>query len=177
MSAPTVSLGDSVLQDLRKLFATYKQMGDKTFSQLDETQLNWRPDEESNSIAVIVQHISGNLLSRWTDFMTTDGEKPWRNRDGEFEEAGRRKAEILARWEEGWARLSRALESITAEELLKVITIRGEPHTVLQALHRSLTHTAYHVGQVAYAGKALKGRDWATLSIPRNRSKESTPRS
>jgi hypothetical protein len=169
MSASTGSLGEAELQDIRKLFATYKQLGDKTFSQLDDAQFHWVPDGESNSIAVIVRHVSGNLLSRWTDFMTTDGEKPWRNRDGEFEETTQGKTPVVERWEEGWACLGRALESITAEHLLQVITIRGEPHTVLQALHRSLTHTAYHVGQIAYAGKALKGRDWSSLSVPRRR--------
>ncbi|MGA2478603.1 MAG: DUF1572 family protein [Spirochaetia bacterium] len=169
MEARDTTLGGAAAQDIRKLFATYKQLGDKSFAQLTDEQMRWKADAESNSIAVIIMHMSGNFLSRWTDFLSTDGEKPWRNRDGEFEEPGRGKAELLERWEAGWACLFSAVDSVKDSDLLRTITIRGEPHTVLQALNRSLTHCAYHVGQIVYIAKVLKTVDWVSLSIPRKR--------
>jgi hypothetical protein len=134
--------------------------------------MQWKADGESNSIANIIMHMSGNFLSRWTDFLTTDGEKPWRNRDAEFEEPGLGKAELLAMWEKGWACVFAALDAVPKDGLLRVILIRNEPHTILQALDRSLTHCAYHVGQIVFIAKALKSTQWTSLSIPRRKSKD-----
>ena len=172
MSEQIPDLAESYLEDIRKSFTSYKQLGDKAFTQLEGTEMHWKSDEESNSIANIIMHISGNFLSRWTDFLTTDGEKPWRNRDAEFEEPGLGKAELLARWEKGWACVFAALDTIPRDGLRGVIQIRSEPHSILQALDRSLTHCAYHVGQIVFIAKALKSKEWKSLSIPRRKSKE-----
>lgn len=158
------------LESTIKLFRYYKMLGEKSMVQIETDKLYIRPDADSNSIAVIVKHLAGNMLSRWTDFLTSDGEKPWRNRDDEFEnlDAGQDVFEI---WEQGWKCLFDALESLRAEELSQIIYIRNEGHTVLEAINRQLAHYAYHVGQIVFYAKVLKSGEWESLSIPRNSSK------
>lgn len=148
-----------------------KKLGDGALSQLEAEHVNWRPEPESNSPAVIVQHMVSNMISRWTDFLTSDGEKPGRNRDEEFEDAISDTGELIAHWERGWAVLLSALESLGPGDLLRAVTIRGEPHTVLQAIHRQLTHYSYHTGQLVYAVKATRSAEWRTLSIAKGQSR------
>ena len=153
-----------------KRFQYYKELGDKTFAQLSDEQLFWQYNEESNSIAVIVQHLSGNMLSRWTNFLTEDGEKDWRNRDSEFENNFKTKEEVLEFWEKGWKCLFDALNQLDEQNLNYPIYIRGEKHTVLDAVLRQLAHYPYHIGQIVYIAKMMKNDDWKTLSIARNKS-------
>ena len=161
------------LELCKKVFGQYKALGEKAMFQLNEEQLNWAPSAESNNIALIVKHLYGNMLSRWTDFLTTDGEKEWRNRDNEFiTEKSVNWEELNWMWEDGWALLFRTLESLTDADLDKKIKIRGEEHSVLEALQRQTAHYSYHVGQIVYIAKACKDRDWESLSIPKNKSKE-----
>lgn len=148
----------------------YKDLADKTFAQLTAEQLHYQPNAESNSIAVIVQHMSGNMLSRWTNFLTEDGEKEWRQRDDEFEVHSYSKEQVLEIWEKGWDCLFAALSSLTENDLLKTVTIRQEPLTVTDAINRQLAHYPYHVGQIVYIGKMLKDHDWTSLSIPKGHS-------
>lgn len=155
-----------------KRFAYYKMLGDKSFEQLSEEQIFWQFNEESNSVAVIVKHIAGNMLSRWSDFLTEDGEKPWRNRDEEFINTFSNRDEVLEYWEMGWKCLFNALDQINDENLYSVIYIRNEAHTVLDAVLRQLSHYPYHIGQIVYIAKMVKNDDWKTLSIARNRSDE-----
>lgn len=141
--------------------------------QLDEEQLNWAPSPESNSIVIIVKHLYGNMLSRWTDFLTTDGEKEWRNRDNEFvSEKKLSREQITWMWEDGWSLLFKTLYALTDADLDKKVKIRGEEHSVLEALQRQTAHYSYHVGQIVYIAKACKDKDWSSLSIPKNKSKE-----
>lgn len=153
-----------------KRFQYYKTLGDKTLAQITEDQLFWQPNAESNSIAVIVKHLAGNMISRWTNFLTEDGEKDWRNRDGEFINDFKTKEEILEYWEKGWSCFFAALEQINDGNLHATIHIRGEAHTVLDAVLRQLAHYPYHIGQMVYIAKMLKDSDWQTLSIARNKS-------
>lgn len=155
-------------------FLYYKELGDKTFIQLDDKGILWRYNEESNSIATIVKHISGNMKSRWTNFLTEDGEKEWRNRDQEFEETICTKVEMLEVWENGWKILFEAIDQITPENLDETILIRGEKHSVMDAFLRQLAHYPYHIGQIIYIAKMLKNEDWKTLSIARNQSENYT---
>lgn len=152
------------IASIRKEFERYKLLGEKTFLQLSDAQLFHLVNEQSNSIAIIVQHLHGNMLSRWTDFLTTDGEKTWRKRDEEFEQSISDRSQLLSLWEEGWTCLFAALYSLTESDLSRVIHIRGEAHTVLSAIHRQLAHYAYHVGQIVFMGKML-AENWETLSI------------
>ena len=147
-------------------YQRYKSLGEGTMSQLAEDQLIVRPTPESLSIAMIVWHMSGNLESRFTDFLTTDGEKPWRNRESEFEERRVGRAELLAKWERGWKILFATLAQLKDADLTRVVTIRGQSATVGEALERSATHTSYHVGQITYLGKMFRGGQWKYLSIP-----------
>ena len=147
-------------------YRRYKSLGEGTMSQLADDQLIARPTPESLSIAMIVWHVSGNLESRFTDFLTTDGEKPWRNRESEFEERRVSRAELLAKWERGWNVLFGALAPLTDADLTRVVTIRGQSATVGEALERSLSHTSYHAGQMTYLGKMFRGDGWKYLSIP-----------
>lgn len=141
--------------------------------QLDEDQLNWIPSPESNSVVLIVKHLYGNMLSRWTDFLTTDGEKEWRNRDSEFiSDKNLSRQEINWMWEDGWALMFRTLHSLTDADLDKNIKIRGEEHSVLEALERQVAHYSYHIGQIVYLAKVCKDKEWKSLSIPKNKSKE-----
>ena len=161
------------LRDIVQQFRRLKRLADRAVTQLDDQEWFVTLYDEANSIAIILKHIAGNMRSRWTDFFTADGEKPDRHRDTEFElEEQEDKAVILARWEAGWRILFDVLESLTVDDLDKTITIRQEPHAVPQAIHRQLSHYAYHVGQLVFLCKCLKGNDWQSLSIPRAKSNE-----
>lgn len=157
---------DSVIKRIKE----YKELGDKTLAQLSDDQLFYRPNESSNSIALIIQHMNGNMLSRWTNFLTEDGEKPWRRRDEEFEEQSLGKEEMLALWEEGWKIFLDTLHSLTTADLQKTITIRTQPLIVMDAINRQLAHYSYHVGQIVFIGKSLKDSGWQSLSIPKGDS-------
>ena len=154
----------------RKLFQYYKELGEKAIAQIDDEHLNWRPNESSNSVALIVHHLSGNMLSRFTDFLTSDGEKSWRNREAEFEEGYPGRAEMMEAWSRGWDKVFEALDGLKEGDLDKVIYIRNEGHTVMDAIQRQLAHYPHHVGQILYIGKLVKGSDWKSLSIPRGQS-------
>jgi hypothetical protein len=160
------------LESTTKQFAYYQSLGEKTFEQLNEDQLFWKYNTECNSIAVIVQHLWGNMLSRWTDFLTTDGEKEWRNRDAEFETAIASKSEMLNKWTEGWNCLYQALEMVNDENFDSMVYIRNMGHSVTEAVQRQLAHYGYHVGQIVYIGKMLKNEQWKSLSIPKGDSKK-----
>ena len=155
-----------------KRFEYYKSLGDQTFNQLSDEQIFWQFNEESNSIAVIIKHIAGNMISRWTHFLTEDGEKNWRNRDEEFVNTFQNREEVIAYWEKGWACLFEALNQITDENLYSVIYIRGEAHSVIDAVFRQLAHYPYHIGQIVYIAKMMKNENWKTLSIARNKSQD-----
>lgn len=158
------------LKSAIRQFEYYKSLGEKAMVQATDEGLNWQPDAESNSIAVIVKHLWGNMLSRWTDFLTTDGEKPWRDRDAEFEEAGASREQILRWWAEGWQCLFDALGGITDEDLERIIYIRNDGHTILEAINRQIAHYAYHVGQIVYLARLQRREGWQSLSIPRRQS-------
>lgn len=163
----------NLISGILKQFQYYKQLGEKTFSQLSEKDLFWQYNENSNSIAIIVNHLYGNMLSRWTDFLTTDGEKDWRNRDDEFEDIIKTKQQLLEKWEKGWNCLFDALQLIkTDENLQQIIYIRNEGHTVIEAINRQLAHYPYHIGQIVFIGKMLKDTEWNSLSIPKNKSSD-----
>lgn len=160
---------EDVLLQLRK----YKQMAEKAVAQVPESQFSGVLDLESNSIALIIKHMAGNMRSRWTDFLTTDGEKPDRERDREFFiEEGDTREQIMTKWEEGWSRTFAAIEALQPDDLTRTVTIRGEPHLVLEAIQRQLTHYSYHVGQIVLLAKHYAGGGWQSLSIPRGRSKD-----
>ena len=158
------------LQSAIKQFEYYKLLGDKTFNQLSEEQLLWKYNEESNSIATIVKHLWGNMLSRWTDFLTSDGEKEWRNRDAEFENNIQSKQELIDKWNQGWQCLFSALNSIIPDDLSKEIYIRNQGHTVTEAINRQLAHYPYHIGQIVFIGKMVCNENWTSLSIPKGNS-------
>lgn len=160
------------LNSALKLFAYYKKLGDDAMAQIDDEKLFFQVNEDANSIAIIVQHLAGNMLSRWTDFLTTDGEKEWRNRDAEFETNITNKQDLLAYWNSGWQCLFTALEPLTSSDLDKIIYIRNEGHTVLEAINRQLAHYPYHVGQLVFLAKLLAADKWKSLSIPKNKSQE-----
>jgi hypothetical protein len=160
------------LESTKKQFEYYKLLGDKTLAQLPEEKLFWQFNEESNSIAVIVKHLHGNMLSRWTDFLTSDGEKEWRKRDEEFENEFTDSATVLKLWNEGWVCLFNALNKLTEVDLEKIIYIRNQGHTVTEAINRQLAHYPYHVGQIVFIGKMIVNESWQSLSIPRNKSNQ-----
>jgi len=163
---------EGFLRDIIKRFKMYKELGDKTLAQLNEEDVVYQPNEQSNSIAMIVQHLHGNMLSRFTNFLTEDGEKPWRHRDKEFDEVTLTKAEVIQLWNEGWACVFHALETLQPTDLMKTIYIRTEPLLVYDALLRQLAHYPNHVGQIQYIGKMRKGAAWQSLSIPRGKSED-----
>lgn len=165
-----MTLASTFIESYIKRVSYYKELGDKTFAQLSEIQFHYHPCEESNSIALIIQHMHGNMLSRFTDFLTEDGEKSWRNRDTEFNEQKLSKEQLLQKWEEGWECFLGAVRTLTEEDLLKTITIRSEQLTVIDALNRQLSHYPYHVGQIVYIGRMIKGGLWQSLSIPKGKS-------
>jgi Protein of unknown function (DUF1572) len=150
----------------------YKTLADKAMEQITDEEFFRQPEPESNSIAIIVKHINGNLLSRWTDFLTTDGEKEWRNRDSEFEMDTIERNQLIQMWDRSWQCLFLSLESLTPDDLGTIITIRSEPHSVLEAVNRTLSHISYHVGQIVFLAKMFKSAEWQTLTIPKKKSKE-----
>jgi len=161
------------LEEARRQFRGYKRLGEGALTQLKDEEFFLTLDPESNSAAIIVKHLAGNMRSRFTDFLTTDGEKPDRHRDQEFElSSGTTPADILRWWESGWSCLFAALEALHPEDVQRCVTIRGEPHTVLQAINRQLAHYAYHVGQIVFLAKHFRSPDWKSLSIPRGQSEE-----
>ncbi len=150
----------------------YKTLADKGMVQISDEEFFRPPEPDSNSIAIIVKHVNGNLLSRWTDFLTTDGEKEWRDRDGEFEMDRMERIQLMQMWEKSWQCLFSSLESLTAHDLEKIITIRSEPHSVLEAINRTMAHVSYHVGQIVFLAKMFKSGQWQTLTIAKRKSKE-----
>jgi hypothetical protein len=167
-----MNIEEAFLESAIKKFNTQKSLGEKTFAQLDEKDLFFKPSKESNSIAVIVQHMNGNMLSRWTNFLTEDGEKPSRDRDKEFEDVLSTKDEVVLAWNAGWRRVLNTLELLQPEDMMKTITIRNEPLSVLDAIIRQVDHYGYHVGQIVYIGRMIKDESWQSLSIPKNKSKD-----
>ena len=167
-----MDFGNEYLKIIKERFESVKDLGDKTISQLSEKDIHWKLNEASNSIAIIAKHLSGNMISRWSDFLTTDGEKDSRNRDQEFEDDISSKQEMITIWEKGWNTLLETLNGLENQDLLKNVTIRGENHTVLEAIERQMAHYSYHVGQIVYIGKQLKDESWETLSIPKGKSEE-----
>ncbi|MBO0343480.1 DUF1572 family protein [Flagellimonas profundi] len=160
------------LHSVKKQFEYYKSVGEKTFSQLNEDDLFWRVNEESNSIAIIVNHLWGNMKSRWTDFMTSDGEKVWRKRDKEFESIITTKIELLEKWNDGWKCLFNALDALSVDDLETKIYIRNQEHSVVEAINRQLAHYPYHIGQIVCLGKMRKGAEWRSLTISKGNSTE-----
>jgi len=153
-------------------FRNYKKLAEKALDQISDEEFFATIDEEANSVAVVVKHIAGNLVSRWSDFLTTDGEKPTRDRDAEFEINDDSRKELMEFWERGWQTLFENIEPLTIEDFTKTVTIRGQEHTIVEAFNRQLTHYAYHVGQIVLLAKHFKSADWETLSIPKNHSAE-----
>jgi len=167
-----MDMTNDYLGSAKKQFEYYKMLGEKTFAQLTDEQLFWQFNEESNSIATIVKHLWGNMLSRWTDFLTTDGEKEWRKRDAEFDNDIADRGELLTKWSDGWACMFHAINQLTESDLTKEIYIRNMGHTVLDAINRQLAHYSYHVGQIVLIGKMQCNDKWISLSIPKGTSKE-----
>ena len=164
-----MTTGEIFLQSALKEFRDYKKLGDKTFEQVRDEDFHFQPNEECNSIAINIQHMHGNMLSRWTNFLTEDGEKEWRKRDDEFEIHSFSKEELIGLWEEGWKLVFDTIESLTDDDLNKTVYIRSKPHTVIGAINRQISHYSYHVGQIVLLGKIIKGVEWHTLSIPRKK--------
>ncbi|MFM9988272.1 DUF1572 family protein [Flavobacterium sp.] len=160
------------LESIKKQFLYYKTLGEKAMEQLEPDQLFISVNEDTNSIATIVKHLSGNMLSRWTDFFTTDGEKEWRNRDGEFTETITTKEELFEAWNKGWDCFFNAINELTSDQLSTIIYIRNEGHTVIEAINRQLAHYPYHIGQIVFYAKMLKHSEWNSLSIPKNKSND-----
>lgn len=163
---------DNYLDSVKKQFEYYQSLGERTFAQVSDDDLFWQENEDSNSIAVIVNHIHGNMLSRWTDFLSADGEKDWRQRDQEFEAIIKDREELLRKWKEGWSCLFTALSSVNEENFDQKIFIRNQAHTIVEAVNRQLAHYAYHIGQIVYIGKLRKYDAWNSLSIARGQSKQ-----
>jgi hypothetical protein len=160
------------VKDSLSLFRYYKRLGDGALQQTPDDALHITLDPESNSIATIVKHLAGNMRSRWTDFLTSDGEKPDRHRDTEFETPPQTRAELMALWEANWKLVFDALEPLSATDMGRAVKIRGEAHSVMQAINRQMGHYAYHVGQIVYLAKHFAGANWKTLSVPRHKSSE-----
>ena len=161
------------LEEVRRQFRGHKRLAEGAIAQLKDEELFIALDSESNSIAILVKHLAGNMRSRFTDFLTTDGEKPDRDRDREFEmNSATTRSDVLKWWEEGWARVFAAVDALKPEDIMRTVTIRGEPHSVLQAINRQVAHYAQHTGQIVFLAKHLRSSDWKTLSVPRGQSKE-----
>ena len=174
-----MNVSEDFLRSANRQFLYYKSLGEKAIDQLEPEQLFISLNDDTNSIATIVKHLHGNMLSRWTDFLTTDGEKEWRNRDGEFSDDAstplsvtEKKLEVLKQWNQGWECLFNTLNSLKPEDLDKIIYIRNEGHSVLEAINRQLAHYPYHVGQMVFYAKILKKSEWTSLSIPKNKSND-----
>lgn len=161
---------NNYLSSVTKQFGYYKALGDSTFSQLSERELLKELEVDSNSVGIIVNHLVGNMKSRWTDFLTSDGEKTWRDRDTEFQDVIKTKSDLLIKWEEGWQCVFAAIETIDEENFDSIIYIRNQGHTITEAINRQLCHYSYHIGQIVYLGKLHKGNAWQSLSIPKNQS-------
>jgi len=164
-----MNLAEVYLETATRNFRGLKTLAEKAIAQVHDDELHRAPAEESNSIAVMMKHVGGNLVSRWTDFLTTDGEKPDRARDAEFEEGRESREALFERWNAGWKTLLDTLASLREEDLLKTVTIRGEPHSVVLAINRQIVHYAYHVGQIVYLAKQIRGTEWQNLSMPKPR--------
>jgi len=162
----------SYLEDSLAVLRYYKKLGERAMDQVADEHLFAALDDEANSIAIIVKHVTGNMRSRWTEFLTTDGEKPNRNRDGEFVDPPATREALLREWEDGWTRVFETLESLTEADLTRTVTIRGEPHSVMQAINRQLAHYPHHVGQIVLLAKHFACDRWQSLSVPRNKSAE-----
>ena len=165
-----MDIGHEYLKTAIKRLAYYRELGEKTFEQLDENDFHFQPNEYSNSIAVIIQHMNGNMLSRWTNFLTEDGEKSWRNRDVEFESQRQNKAVLIKLWNDGWDCVLDAWSNLESGDLQKTIYIRHEPLLIVDAINRQLAHYPHHVGQILYIGKMIKGAEWKSLSIEKGKS-------
>lgn len=164
------SVAENYLESTRKQFLYYKSLGDKTFAQLNDENIHWQQNDDSNSVSIIVKHIVGNMLSRWTNFLTEDGEKEWRHRDTEFEDTYTSKAEMIAAWEKGWQCLFDAINPLQPEDVSRIIYIRNQGHTVMEAITRQLCHYPFHIGQIVYAAKLIRSDEWISLSIPKGKS-------
>ncbi|MGB0892002.1 MAG: DUF1572 family protein [Flavobacteriaceae bacterium] len=162
----------SYLPSVKKQFEYYKSLGDKTFAQLTEEQFFWLPNEDDNSVAIIVKHIAGNMKSRWTNFLTEDGEKEWRNRDEEFVNSFTTKEEVISYWESGWKCLFDAINPLKEKDMDTIVYIRNHGHTITEAINRQLCHYSYHVGQIVFLGKLLLGEKFKSLSVAKGTSKE-----
>lgn len=172
-----MEINNAYLESVKKQFLYYKTLGEKSFDQLEPEQLFVAVNDDTNSIATIVKHLSGNMLSRWTDFLTTDGEKEWRNRDAEFDSHFhgndiKAKEALLEIWNNGWSCFLTALDALTPDQLTTIIYIRNEGHTVVEAINRQLAHYPYHIGQIVFYAKMLKKTEWNSLSIPKNKSND-----
>jgi hypothetical protein len=170
MTSLPSEFASTVISSASTAFRATKGWADKAVAQLPDEKRHIALDANTNSIAVIMKHVAGNLLSRWTDFLTSDGEKPWRNRDDEFVDSFKSRRELLDYWDSGWNCLFNTLDSLSAEDVLKTVTIRGEPHSVPLAIHRSLAHCGYHVGQIMLIARILAEDNWQTITIPRGGS-------
>lgn len=166
-----MSIGNDYLETSTRRLKYYKDLGDKTFAQLNDWDFHYQPNDESNSIATIIQHLAGNMLSRWTNFLTEDGEKEWRKRDEEFEVHQYTKQQLIDLWEKGWTCFMDTLSSLKKKDLKKTVTIRQEELTVIDAINRQLAHYPYHIGQIIFLAKIIKNKNWQNLSIPKGDSK------
>ena len=167
-----MTIGTEFLDQSKKVFRSQKDLADRSIAQLEDADLLWQPDAETNSVAINMKHLAGNMISRWTDFLTTDGEKTDRDRDSEFLITSADIQALRDYWERGYKVFFDSLDSLTEADLLKTVTIRGEPHTVIQAIQRQVSHYGYHVGQIAGLAKQIKVNNWKTLTIPRGKSAE-----
>jgi hypothetical protein len=161
---------ENYISSAKNQFTQYKTLGEKAIAQVPDDSIYWQYNSETNSIAIIVKHLAGNMLSRFTDFLTSDGEKKWRNRDAEFENEELTRGQLMALWEKGWDCLSNVLNALQAEDLSKKVLIRNDELTVMEAINRQLTHYAYHIGQIIFLGKMICGNSWKSLSIPKSAS-------
>ena len=162
-----MSFGELYLTEVRKRLATDRAQAERALAQVKDEELAWQPTPGSNSLAMIVQHVGGNLVSRWTDFLSTDGEKPDRDRDSEFEAHQQTRQELLARWQDGFGCWERTLAGLTEADLAKTVFIRAQPHTVIEAIERSISHTSHHIGQIVYLAKCIRDAEWQHISLPR----------
>ena len=161
---------ENFIESVKTQFRQCQALGEKAIDQIPEDRLDWQYSPETNSILIIVKHLSGNMISRFTDFFITDGEKKWRNRDAEFENEILSKQALMSLWKEGWNCLFNVLDTLTPGQLSDIVLIRNEKHTVMEAINRQLTHYSYHIGQIIFLGKMICDRDWKSLSIPKNKS-------
>jgi len=167
-----MNLGIEYLETVITRLKYYKDLGEKTFEQLEEKDFHFQPNSESNSIAIIIQHLAGNMLSRFTNLLTEDGEKEWRQRDDEFEVHSFTRNQLLEMWDRGWDCCFSSIDSLSSDDLLKTIYIRKEPMSVIDAINRQLAHYSYHIGQIVYIGRLIKDKTWKSLSIPRGQSQQ-----